>query len=370
PFDIAKSVELIRRAVDESLRLQNQTREVADRMQETTEILGQAPAMQDVFRAIGRLSQSNVTVLITGESGSGKELVARALHKHSPRAGGPFIALNTAAIPKDLLESELFGHERGAFTGAQTMRRGRFEQAEGGTLFLDEIGDMPFDLQTRLLRVLSDGHFYRVGGHDSLKSNVRVIAATHQNLESRVAEGLFREDLFHRLNVIRLRLPSLRERKEDIPLLARHFMQTSAKSLGMEPKRLSDDALIAIGQLPFPGNVRQLENLCHWLTVMAPAQVIGAQDLPPDATVMGADLPEGASIDHAVTYKSGTPSDWESGLALIAKQLLQDGTREVFSALESKFEKAVLTAALEVTRGRRVEAAERLGIGRNTITRK
>jgi len=278
--------------------------------------------------------------------------------------------LNTAAIPKDLLESELFGHERGAFTGAQTMRRGRFEQAEGGTLFLDEIGDMPFDLQTRLLRVLSDGHFYRVGGHDSLKSNVRVIAATHQNLESRVAEGLFREDLFHRLNVIRLRLPSLRERKEDIPLLARHFMQTSAKSLGMEPKRLSDDALIAIGQLPFPGNVRQLENLCHWLTVMAPAQVIGAQDLPPDATVMGADLPEGASMDHAVSYKSGTPSDWESGLALIAKQLLQDGTREVFSALESKFEKAVLTAALEVTRGRRVEAAERLGIGRNTITRK
>jgi two-component system nitrogen regulation response regulator GlnG len=370
PFDIAKSVELIRRAVDESLRLQNQTREVADRMQETTEILGQAPAMQDVFRAIGRLSQSNVTVLITGESGSGKELVARALHKHSPRAGGPFIALNTAAIPKDLLESELFGHERGAFTGAQTMRRGRFEQAEGGTLFLDEIGDMPFDLQTRLLRVLSDGHFYRVGGHDSLKSNVRVIAATHQNLESRVAEGLFREDLFHRLNVIRLRLPSLRERKEDIPLLARHFMQTSAKSLGMEPKRLSDDALIAIGQLPFPGNVRQLENLCHWLTVMAPAQVIGAQDLPPDATVMGADLPEGASTDHAVTYKPTTSSDWESGLALIAKQLLQDGTREVFSALESKFEKAVLTAALEVTRGRRVEAAERLGIGRNTITRK
>ena len=370
PFDIAKSIELIRRAVDESLRLQNQTREVADRMQEATEILGQAPAMQDVFRAIGRLSQSNVTVLITGESGSGKELVARALHKHSPRAGGPFIALNTAAIPKDLLESELFGHERGAFTGAQTMRRGRFEQAEGGTLFLDEIGDMPFDLQTRLLRVLSDGHFYRVGGHDSLKSNVRVIAATHQNLESRVAEGLFREDLFHRLNVIRLRLPSLRERKEDIPLLARHFMQTSAKSLGMEPKRLSEDALAAIAQLPFPGNVRQLENLCHWLTVMAPAQVIGAQDLPPDATVMGADLPEGAGIDHSVVYKSATPSDWESSLALIAKQLLQDGTREVFSALESKFEKAVLTAALEVTRGRRVEAAERLGIGRNTITRK
>jgi two-component system nitrogen regulation response regulator GlnG len=326
--------------------------------------------MQDVFRVIGRLSQSNVTVLITGESGTGKELVARALHKHSPRAGGPFIALNTAAIPKDLLESELFGHERGAFTGAQTMRRGRFEQAEGGTLFLDEIGDMPFDLQTRLLRVLSDGHFYRVGGHDSLKSNVRVIAATHQNLEARVAEGLFREDLFHRLNVIRLRLPSLRERKEDIPLLARHFMQTSAKSLSMEPKRLSDDALLAIAQLPFPGNVRQLENLCHWLTVMAPAQVIGAQDLPPDAIEIGADLPDGVTTEILAKIKTSTSGDWESGLALLAKQLLQDGGRDVFNILETKFEKAVLTAALEVTRGRRVEAAERLGIGRNTITRK
>ena len=368
PFDIAKSIELIRRAVEESLRLQETTRDVAERMQESTEMLGQAPAMQDVFRAIGRLSQSNVTVLITGESGTGKELVARALHKHSPRAGGPFIALNTAAIPKDLLESELFGHERGAFTGAQTMRRGRFEQAEGGTLFLDEIGDMPFDLQTRLLRVLSDGHFYRVGGHDSLKSNVRVIAATHQNLETRVAEGLFREDLFHRLNVIRLRLPSLRERREDIPLLARHFMQTSAKSLGMEVKRLSDDALTAISALPFPGNVRQLENLCHWLTVMAPAQVIGPQDLPPDVVVMGAELPEG--VDAPISYKSTSAADWEAGLAMAAKQLLQDGHREVFSSLETKFEKAILSAALEVTRGRRVEAAERLGIGRNTITRK
>ena len=368
PFDIAKSIELIRRAVEESLRLQESTRDVTERMQENTEMLGQAPAMQDVFRAIGRLSQSNVTVLITGESGTGKELVARALHKHSPRAGGPFIALNTAAIPKDLLESELFGHERGAFTGAQTMRRGRFEQAESGTLFLDEIGDMPFDLQTRLLRVLSDGHFYRVGGHDPLKANVRIIAATHQNLEKRVAEGLFREDLFHRLNVIRLRLPSLRERREDIPLLARHFMQISAKSLGMEVKRLSDDALAAIAALPFPGNVRQLENLCHWLTVMAPAQVIGPQDLPPDAVVMGADLPEGG--DAVVTLKVASSSDWEASLALAAKQLLQDGHRDVFDALEDKFEKAVLSAALEVTRGRRVEAAERLGIGRNTITRK
>jgi two-component system nitrogen regulation response regulator GlnG len=371
PFDLTKAIELIRRAIDESLRLQNQSKDVVDKMQEATEILGQAPAMQDVFRAIGRLSQSNVTVLITGESGSGKELVAKALHKHSPRASGPFIALNTAAIPKDLLESELFGHERGAFTGAQTMRRGRFEQADGGTLFLDEIGDMPFDLQTRLLRVLSDGHFYRVGGHDPIKANVRVIAATHQNLEVRVAEGLFREDLYHRLNVIRLRLPSLRERREDIPLLARHFMQTSAKSLGMDPKRLADDALDAIAKLPFPGNVRQLENLCHWLTVMAPAQVVGAQDLPPDVVVMGADLPEGISTSELITnHKAINPSDWESAVALIAKQLLQNGTREVFSVLGSKFERAIIVAALEVTRGRRVEAAERLGIGRNTITRK
>ena len=243
PFDLNKAVELIRRAVDESLR--EEVRETVDKAM--PEMLGQAPAMQDVFRAIGRLSQSNVTVLITGESGSGKELVARALHKHSPRgdAGtkGPFVAINTAAIPKDLLESELFGHERGAFTGAQTTRRGRFEQADGGTLFLDEIGDMPFDLQTRLLRVLSDGHFYRVGGHNPLKANVRVIAATHQNLETRVKDGLFREDLFHRLNVIRLRLPALRERPEDITLLARHFLQKSAKELGVEPKRMSDDAL-------------------------------------------------------------------------------------------------------------------------------
>src|SRR5689334_6475073 len=278
PFDLPKAVELIRRAVEESQR-----EEVAEeRMTAAPEMLGQAPAMQDVFRAIGRLSQSNVTVMITGESGSGKELVARALHKHSPRATGPFVAINTAAIPKDLLESELFGHERGAFTGAQTMRRGRFEQAEGGTLFLDEIGDMPFDLQTRLLRVLSDGQFYRVGGHNPLRANVRVIAATHQNLESRVRQGLFREDLYHRLNVIRLRLPALRERSEDIPLLTRHFLQKSARDLGVEPKRVSEEALAYMTSLPFPGNVRQLENLANWLTVMAPAQTIEIKDLPPD----------------------------------------------------------------------------------------
>src|SRR4051812_1335817 len=278
PFDVPKAVELIRRALDESMR-----EEVRDeRIAQMPEMLGQAPAMQDVFRAIGRLSQSIVTVLITGESGSGKELVAHALHKHSPRAAGPFVAINTAAIPKDLLESELFGHERGAFTGAQTTRRGRFEQADGGTLFLDEIGDMPFDLQTRLLRVLSDGQFYRVGGHNPLRSNVRVIAATHQNLEERVKLGAFREDLFHRLNVIRLRLPALRERREDVPMLTRHFLQQSARQLGVEPKRISDAALVQLGAFGFPGNVRQLENICHWLTVMAPAQLIEPKDLPPE----------------------------------------------------------------------------------------
>ncbi|HEV6966409.1 nitrogen regulation protein NR(I), partial [Roseateles sp.] len=276
PFDLPRAVELIRRAQEESQREAGEQEAAA----QVPEMLGQAPAMQDVFRAIGRLSQSNVTVLITGESGSGKELVARALHKHSPRGEGPFVAINTAAIPKDLLESELFGHERGAFTGAQASRRGRFEQADGGTLFLDEIGDMPFELQTRLLRVLSDGQFYRVGGHSPLRSNVRVIAATHQNLEERVRQGAFREDLFHRLNVIRLRLPPLRERREDIPSLARHFLQRSATELGVEPKRLSDAALAVLTQFDFPGNVRQLENICHWLSVMAPSQVVEPKDLP------------------------------------------------------------------------------------------
>ncbi|MCG5262827.1 nitrogen regulation protein NR(I) [Cupriavidus gilardii] len=447
PFDVDKAVELIRRALEESLREE----EMDDRLLDAPEILGQAPAMQDVFRAIGRLSQSNVTVLITGESGTGKELVARALHKHSPRANGPFIALNTAAIPKDLLESELFGHERGAFTGAQTMRRGRFEQAEGGTLFLDEIGDMPFDLQTRLLRVLSDGNFYRVGGHNPLRANVRVIAATHQNLETRVKEGLFREDLFHRLNVIRLRLPPLRERPEDITLLARHFLQKSAKELGVEPKRMTDEALAYVSTLPFPGNVRQLENLCNWLTVMAPAQTIEVKDLPremiggaPDgqagmATYGSTRALEreaqgsGDSIDalhgaaggsvggsagglagglaggiggaaaagladagtatvapeaEAAGYggriapgfgTAGAPMPasisapapgWESLLAGEARAMLEAGQPEVMDALTRRFEKAVLEAALGVTRGRRVEAATRLGIGRNTITRK
>jgi len=408
PFDLPKAVELIRRAVEESQREQV----AEDRQTHAPEILGQAPAMQDVFRAIGRLSQSSVTVLITGESGSGKELVARALHKHSPVAGGPFVAINTAAIPKDLLESELFGHERGAFTGAQAQRRGRFEQADGGTLFLDEIGDMPFDLQTRLLRVLSDGHFYRVGGHAAVKSNVRVIAATHQNLETRVKDGAFREDLFHRLNVIRLRLPALRERKQDVPVLTRHFLQQSARQLGVEPKRISEAALARLEAFSFPGNVRQLENICHWLSVMAPAQVISVQDLPPEVlqapavpafpeTVPSAmaglgmapqqalpssmaELPEAAS-PAAVPSQPGAPmvasapmdhapaqpqAGWEQSLEAEARHLLREGRPEVWDILTRRFESHLIRTALHETHGRRMEAAQRLGIGRNTITRK
>ncbi len=435
PFDLTKAIELIRRAVEESVR-----EDVADeRLAQMPEMLGQAPAMQDVFRAIGRLSQSNVTVLITGESGSGKELVARALHKHSPRASGPFVAINTAAIPKDLLESELFGHERGAFTGAQTMRRGRFEQADGGTLFLDEIGDMPFDLQTRLLRVLSDGQFYRVGGHHPLKSNVRVIAATHQNLEERVKLGGFREDLFHRLNVIRLRLPALRERREDIAALARFFLQKSAKELGVEAKRISEAALARLTAFDYPGNVRQLENVCHWLTVMAPAQVIESKDLPPElleaaavapspssfvapavasvaaSPVSTADVPPAAQAwtppgADPVPMPSGVPgyapfgsigqpvvqpampvgspyghpygapvaaapvdaprSDWLTDLEQQARTMLDAGVPDVWDALTRQFEARLIHTALDITRGRRIEAAQKLGIGRNTITRK
>lgn len=435
PFDLPKAIELIRRAVDESVR-----EDVSDeRLQQMPEMLGQAPAMQDVFRAIGRLSQSNVTVLITGESGSGKELVAHALHKHSPRANGPFVAINTAAIPKDLLESELFGHERGAFTGAQTMRRGRFEQADGGTLFLDEIGDMPFDLQTRLLRVLSDGQFYRVGGHHPLKANVRVIAATHQNLEDRVRQGVFREDLFHRLNVIRLRLPALRERREDVPTLAKFFLQKSAKDLGVEAKRISDNALARLAAFDFPGNVRQLENICHWLTVMAPAQVIESKDLPPELMGVAALNPsQTGSALHAPVYSetassttldgvtepwgspgsvvngasSGSlaspaeqaaptwspegwskpvgstqpampgatgalgganaalPANWLSDLEREARSLLNAGQTDVWDVLTRQFEARLIHTALELTRGRRIEAAQKLGIGRNTITRK
>ncbi|MGI9154893.1 MAG: sigma 54-interacting transcriptional regulator, partial [Rubrivivax sp.] len=399
--------ELIRRAVDESLR-----EDVVEAGPGAMpEMLGQAPAMQDVFRGIGRLSQSHVTVMITGESGSGKELVARALHKHSPRSGGPFVAINTAAIPKDLLESELFGHERGAFTGAQTTRRGRFEQADGGTLFLDEIGDMPFDLQTRLLRVLSDGQFYRVGGHQPLKANVRVIAATHQNLEERVRQGVFREDLFHRLNVIRLRLPPLRERREDIPMLTRFFLARSAKELGVDAKRISEAALQRLLAFDVPGIVRQLENVCHWITVMAPAQVVEVEDLPPElqlaprtsvsAAVASVGVPEGAAPPSAATAPAlesapgpagpvapvapglhAVPSaasfhqpaaaadDWVAGMEREVRALLASGQEGVWDNLTRRFEARMITAALDVTRGRRIEAAQRLGIGRNTITRK
>ncbi len=348
PFDIDQAVGLIRRALEERRRESQD----AETTVETKDILGQAPAMQEVFRAIGRLSQSNATVLITGESGTGKELVARALHRHSARARHPFIAINTAAMPKDLLESELFGHERGSFTGAQQQRRGRFEQAEGGTLFLDEIGDMPAELQTRLLRVLSDGTFYRVGGHQQIKANVRVIAATHQNLEQRVREGTFREDLYHRLNVIRLRLPSLRERAEDIPLLTRHFLARSAQQLGVEPKRIADDALAHIARLEFPGNVRQLENLCHWLTVMAPGQVIDLGNLPPEFR------------DQVVSA-----SDWVAALEQEVERRLARGDTGILDSLGRQFERALIARALARTGGRRIEAANLLGMGRTTITR-
>jgi two-component system nitrogen regulation response regulator GlnG len=483
PFDLAKAVELIRRAMQES----GPEALAEEEAEASLEILGKAPAMQEVFRAIGRLSHSSVTVLITGESGTGKELVARALHDHSPRAAQAFVALNTAAIPRDLLESELFGHERGAFTGAQQLRRGRFEQAEGGTLFLDEIGDMPPDLQTRLLRVLADGQFYRVGGHQPLKANVRVIAATHQDLEERVRKGLFREDLFHRLNVIRLRLPPLRERTEDIGLLARHFLQRSARELGVEPKRLTEGALAGLASFPWPGNVRQLENVCHWLTVMAPAQAVGVKDLPPEirdaaayaglqaaapaadpspvggaagarrdedegrpARADAAGEQAGAAAGYAAGFAAGAqagapagsfagsftgsragagagpggpaggpaaaasaqggpeggvifgnggesvaaaeslpPAAWSRLLEREVAARLAAQPRNVrpgsdgenggmaaadeeglMDALVREFESVVIRAALRHTRGRRIDAAVRLGIGRNTITRK
>ncbi len=351
PFDVDHAVELIRRALNDNQAVQS----AAEPQEAAPEILGQAPAMQNVFRAIGRLAQSNATVMITGESGSGKELVANALHRHSPRAKLPFIAINTAAIPKELLESELFGHERGAFTGAQTTRRGRFEQAEGGTLFLDEIGDMPAELQTRLLRVLSDGHYYRVGGHQPIRANVRVIAATHQDLEARVKQGLFREDLFHRLNVIRLRLPSLRERREDIPLLARHFLRKSATDLNVEAKRFSEPAIKYLSSLDFPGNVRQLENLCHWLTVMAPAAQIEIEDLPPEIRAADAVVPD---------------QSWISALEREAELRLARGETRIMDELTNQFEKTLILKALAQTGGRRIEAALLLGIGRNTLTRK
>ena len=362
PFDIDKAIELVRRATEES-----EEEEQTPAEETASEIIGKAPAMQEVFRAIGRLSQSKATVLLTGESGAGKEVVARALHKHSPRANAPFVAINMAAIPKDLMETELFGHEKGAFTGASAIRHGRFEQAEGGTLFLDEIGDMPAELQTRLLRVLSDGYYYRVGGHQSLKANVRIIAATHQNLEAMVRENRFREDLYHRLNVIRLRLPPLRERPEDIPLLVNHFLQKSAENLGVEPKIMSEEAMEFLKRFPFPGNVRQLENLCNWLVVMAPSQHIRVTDLPEEIRRGEA---EKIHKNSEVSSEETLGGSWEELLKGEVKEMLKNQSPDLMKQLADTFESIVIGTALEYTHGRRVDAATRLGIGRNTITRK
>lgn len=356
PFDIDEAVALASRAIEHRRRQEEQVVEKAG-TQQVPAIIGEAPAMQEVFRAIGRLSRSHMTVLITGESGTGKELVARALYRHSPRADGPFIALNMAAIPRDLLESELFGHERGAFTGAQGMRRGRFEQADGGTLFLDEIGDMPAELQTRLLRVLADGEFYRVGGHTPIKVDVRIIAATHQDLEQRVREGRFREDLFHRLNVIRVHTPSLRERREDIPQLARHFLNQAAWELRVEPKTLLPEVEEYLCRLDWPGNVRQLENTCRWLTVMASGRQIHMEDLPPELRASGSAQP-------------ATADGWEEALRHWAEQRLAHGEHDLLTLANPAFERVLIEAALKSTGGRRQDAAKLLGWGRNTLTRK
>ncbi|KHT54416.1 nitrogen regulation protein NR(I) [Alteromonas marina] len=357
PFDIDEAVTLTQRALaharEQSTVSKTQVEDVV------TEIIGEAPAMQEVFRAIGRLSRSSISVLINGQSGTGKELVAHALHRHSPRASKPFIALNMAAIPADLVESELFGHEKGAFTGAQAARQGRFEQADGGTLFLDEIGDMPLDVQTRLLRVLADGQFYRVGGHQSVSVDVRIIAATHQNLEQRVAEGKFREDLFHRLNVIRVHLPSLNERREDIPLLTRHFLRRAAKELDVEAKSISKEAERVMSQLPWPGNVRQLENVCRWLTVMASGQEVLPSDLPPE--IHG---------DSSIEKPSAESGDWPDLLASWTDKQLRDGHHNILNDAMLTFERVMLERALQHTHGHKQDAAKRLGWGRNTLTRK
>ncbi|WP_422138876.1 nitrogen regulation protein NR(I) [Endozoicomonas sp. ALC020] len=357
PFDIDDAVSLAKRAIEHSC--QKKTEQVIEAVDNGTEIIGEAPAMQEVFRAIGRLSQSNITVLINGESGTGKELVAQALHKHSPRANNPFIALNMAAIPRDLIESELFGHEKGAFTGAGAMRKGRFEQSQNGTLFLDEIGDMPAETQTRLLRVLADGEFYRVGGHTPVKVDVRIIAATHQNLEKLVEEGSFREDLFHRLNVIRVHLPRLRERSEDIPVLARHFLDRAAKELNVEPKVLTQETAKFIASLEWPGNVRQLENTCRWLTVMASGREVLISDLPPELLSQPDSGP--------VTPQSG---NWEQQLRLWADRELAAGHSGILDKAIPAFEKIMIESALQHTGGRKRDASELLGWGRNTLTRK
>jgi len=355
PFDVDDAIALARRAL--KVREQQQAEVVIDSKQHSPEIVGKAPAMQEVFRAIGRLAHSNATVLINGESGTGKELVALALHRHSLRADKPFVALNMAAIPRDLLESELFGHERGAFTGAQNRRIGRFEQADGGTLMLDEIGDMPAELQTRLLRVLADGEFYPVGAHTPKKVNVRIIAATHQDLEKRVKDGRFREDLFHRLNVIRIHIPALRERREDIPVLMRYFLGLAAKELEVDAKQVSQEVEKLLTQLDWPGNVRQLENLCRWLTVMAPGQEIRVEDLPDELTTHS---------DHMMTAEG----DWQPQLRKWVRQQLVEGREHLLDEATPAFERIMIETALQHTSGRRQEAARLLGWGRNTLTRK
>jgi two-component system nitrogen regulation response regulator GlnG len=354
PFDVDEAIELVNRAIQHSQAQPGGG--LTSQPDETPEIIGKAASMQEVFRAIGRLARSKVTVLINGESGTGKELVAHALHRHSPRTDKPFIALNTAAIPRDLLESELFGHERGAFTGAQSARSGRFEQADGGTLFLDEIGDMPTELQTRLLRVLADGEFYRVGGRTPTKVDVRIIAATHQNLEQRVKDGQFREDLFHRLNVIRVHIPPLRERQEDIPLLAKHFLAEAAQELNMDTKQLDSDTANFLARQEWPGNVRQLENTCRWLTVMSPGQDIHMDDLPPEL--------------KQAEVSSKTDDNWEASLRRWADTRFASGEETLLSDAVPRFERIMIDVALKHTGGRRQDAAKLLGWGRNTLTRK
>lgn len=357
PFDIDEAVTLIQRALTHSREASRQKKSIQH--SQDSEIIGEAPAMQEVFRAIGRLSRSSISVLISGESGTGKELVAGALHKHSPRSDNTFVAINMAAIPTELIESELFGHEKGAFTGAQNARQGRFEQANGGTLFLDEIGDMPINIQTRLLRVLADGQFYRVGGHQPVSVDVRIIAATHQNLEKRVEEGQFREDLYHRLNVIKIHIPSLRDRREDIPLLTQYFMQHAADELEVEPKSLHKDTQKVLNQLTWPGNVRQLENICRWLTVMAS----GKEVLPED-------LPEEINQSSVSKVEKTANESWQSLLSHWADSELQSGRQGILDEAQPVFERIMLQRALHFTDGHKQEAARLLGWGRNTLTRK
>jgi len=359
PFDIDEAIALVERALTHSTEHASVTPEEVK--VKAPEIIGEAPSMQEVFRAIGRLSRSSISVLINGQSGTGKELVAGALHKHSPRKEKPFIAINMAAIPKDLIESELFGHEKGAFTGAAGVRQGRFEQANGGSLFLDEIGDMPLDVQTRLLRVLADGQFYRVGGHSPVQVDVRIIAATHQDLELLVQKGDFREDLFHRLNVIRVHLPPLSQRREDIPQLARHFLSSAAKEIAVEPKVLTLETAKKLSELPWPGNVRQLENTCRWLMVMASGQEILPQDLPPELI---------KEPNKSNTDLSGETGDWQASLKNWINLRLKEGESNLLTEVQPAFERILLETALEHTNGHKQEAAKRLGWGRNTLTRK